>query len=200
MIWRKAIANEIAILFCLHVTIHLITIFYKWNTIFFALLFTLSSQKSNTSGATMYSIICIFNHTLHLFPLIIAPVDLTFHCSCWVNNYPNCREAVFWFLSYGFLPDGTPMPERGILALKTNYAAPQTDNITGSTHANQQIYLQNSYNSLFKSICTAAWHRLYRHLFTGLLCFFLCATLLFYAAASPFALLTNGSDSFFLIF
>ena len=104
------------------------------------------------------------------------------------------------FLSYGFLSDGILIPESGISALKTNCAASQTDNTAGSTHANQQIYLQNSYNSLFKSICNAVWHRLYRHLFTGLLCFFLCAMLLFCTAASPFSLLTNGSDSFFINF
>ena len=135
----------------------------------------LDSQQKSPSRVAMHSIICIFNHTSHLFSLIIAPVELTFHCGCWVNNYPNCREAVFWFLSYGFLPDGTPIPESGISALKTNYAASQTDNTAGSTHANQQIYLQNRKTFFVESICNAVCYRLYCRLFAGLPCFFLYA-------------------------
>ena len=95
----------------------------------------------------MYSILCIFNHVyvtvLYYFLLITGLVDFTFHFGYWVNDYQNCWEAVFLFLSYGFLSDGILIPKSGISSLKTNCAASQMDNTASSIHENRQISLPN---------------------------------------------------------
>ena len=86
---------------------------------------------------------------------------------------PNYWEAVFLFLSYGFLPDGILIPESGISAFKTNCAASQMDNTAGSTGANRQISLQNLQNSFPQSVCNAVHHRLYCHYIHRIVLFFL---------------------------
>ena len=104
------------------------------------------------------------------------------------------------FLSYGFLPDGTLLPESGISALKTNCAASQMDNTAGSTGANRQISLQNLQNLFFKSVCNAVCHRLYCHYIYRIALFFLLRCVAFCTAALLFAFSANEPDSFFINF
>ena len=112
-------------------------IFCKWRRCFSSVLLFFFTWK-NKLKPTKYSTICIFNHILHCFLPIAVPADFTLLMRLWINIViPNCWEAVFLFLSYGFLPDGILIPESGISALKTDCAASQMDNTAGSTHANR---------------------------------------------------------------